>query len=438
MATISQISGWGNYPEIAAEIHTPARQSLQQGIALPSGHGFIPRGAARSYGDSALAHRVLSSRCLNRFISFDNDSGLLTCDAGVTLGEILTTFVPKGWFLPVTPGTKFITVGGAVASDVHGKNHHLDGCFSEFVTEIIVQIGDQVYQCSRQQYADLFHATCGGMGLTGLITQVSFSLKPIKSAYIRQKNIKTSCLAESLRVFDEYVDSQYSVAWIDCLATGEALGRSIISVGEHADQGALEPHQAPKLSIPCHFPDFVLNPLSVQAFNFLYYGKEKAGPEEQLLHYNPYFYPLDGIANWNRMYGRGGFTQYQFALPKTAGLEGLSAILDRIAKSKQGSFLAVLKAFGKHNNNPLSFPVEGYTLALDFKINARIWSLLNQLDEVVIHYGGRLYLTKDARMTERFFKATYPRWQEFNAIRDKYGATQLYSSLQSQRLGISR
>jgi len=432
MKNISQaaLSGWGNYPAIAASVYHP------DGSGSPLKETAIPRGAGRSYGDSALAYRVLSSDQLCRFVSFDASTGLLTCDAGVTLDEVLQTFVPKGWFLPVTPGTKFITVGGAVASDVHGKNHHLHGCFSEYVDSLTLQIGEQKLVCSRTQHSDLFQATCGGMGLTGFILQVSFRLKPINSAFIEQTTIKASCLAESLALFERHAGSTYSVAWIDCLATGAGLGRSLLTIGEHADSGELLAHRPPKLNIPCYFPDMALNPLSVRAFNHLYYHKETRQQKAALVHYNPFFYPLDGIHHWNRMYGKSGFTQYQFAIPRDAGLAGLTEILTLIAESKQGSFLAVLKAFGKGNDCPLSFPIEGYTLALDFKINRGIWDLLSRLDEVVVGYGGRLYLTKDARMSESFFKQTYPRWQEFNDIRHKYGAANHYASLQSQRLGI--
>lgn len=431
----TRISGWGNYPTTSGNIYFPERKTKH--FKLPDVVGLsIARGAGRSYGDSAIAANLLATEKLNRFVNFDANTGVLTCEAGVTLDTILKVFVPKGWFLPVTPGTKFITVGGAVASDVHGKNHHVDGCFSEYVESVTLLIGEDLYCCSRSEHPDLFHATCGGMGLTGFILEVTFSLRSITSAYISQKTMRAENLAESLALFEQYAASRYSVAWIDCLATGASLGRSIVNVGEHSDDGALDVHKSPGFNIPCYFPGFVLNPLSVQAFNTLYYHKEMQKEKRSTVHYNPFFYPLDGIDNWNRMYGRGGFTQYQFAIPQSAGLAGLKEVLTVIAESKQGSFLAVLKAFGKGNDNLLSFPFEGYTLALDFKVTSKLWDLLDRLDTIVQRYGGRLYLTKDARMSESLFKATYSKWREFNHIRQKYGADTLYASMQSQRLGI--
>ena len=373
---------------------------------------------------------------MNHFVDFDEASGELRCDAGISLDDILQIFVPKGWFLHVTPGTKFVSIGGAIAADVHGKNHHFDGCFSEFVKSITLVINDQEIVCDREQNADLFHATCGGMGLTGTIIEATIQLKPITSAYIDQKTLKAKNLATVLEMFEQYQDYTYSVAWIDCLSTGENLGRSLLMLGEHAKHGELKPHSNGKLTMPCNMPSFCLNQYSVQAFNALYYNRITKDEINDTVHYQPFFYPLDGINNWNRMYGKNGFTQYQFVIPKDAGLEGLTEILNTIAESKQGSFLSVLKVFGKGNNNLLSFPMEGYTLALDFKINKKLFALLNQLDQIVQRYNGRLYLVKDARMSEQMFKSGYPNWQQFQQIREKYGTLTQFSSLQSQRIGL--
>jgi len=428
---MTKLTSWGKYPVIDANITSPSKKSL----ADLSVEG-IARGLGRSYGDSALSEQVIESKKLDVFISFDKSEGILHCEAGVSLGEILKVFVPKGWFLAVTPGTKFVTVGGAIASDVHGKNHHVDGCFSDHVISFSLLQKNEIITCSREENAELFHATCGGMGLTGFITEATFKLRPIKSAYINQKTIKAKNLAAALKLFDKYQDYTYSVAWIDCLSTGEDLGRSLIMLGEHANTGGLVSHQDGKLNMPCNMPSFVLNKYTIQAFNTVYYNKQRKEEVNNTVHYEPFFYPLDGINNWNRMYGKNGFTQYQFVIPKEAGKEGLTEILSAIADSKQGSFLAVLKVFGHGNENLLSFPIKGYTLALDFKLNDKLFDLLDRLDIIVRKYAGRLYLSKDVRMSEEMFKVSYPQWQEFQKLREQYGVDKLYHSLQSARIGL--
>ena len=401
---MKKITSWGKYPLIDADINAPST-SEELANEMQSG---IARGLGRSYGDSALSENIVVSEQLNHFILFDEETGTLCCEAGVSLDEILINFVPKGWFLSVTPGTKFVTVGGAIASDVHGKNHHLEGSFSDHVTSITLITNEQEITCSREDNPDLFHATCGGMGLTGIITEATFKLKPITSAYINQKVVKAKNLETALALFEQYKDVTYSVAWIDCLSTGDNLGRSLLMLGEHADKGELTTHKDGLLNMPCDMPSFLLNKYTIQAFNSAYYNKQLKEEVNNTVHYDPFFYPLDGINNWNRMYGGNGFTQYQFVIPKVAGKEGLTEILAAIAESKQGSFLAVLKVFGEGNKNHLSFPMEGYTLALDFKLNDKLFALLDRLDIIVRKYKGRLYLTKDVRMSEEMFKAGSP------------------------------
>lgn len=428
-------SGWGNFPIINGDVGSVVDRSMLSEVNFP----MIPVGMRRSYGDSALASSMLQMTSLDRLIKFDNVTGLLHCHAGVTFDKILQIFVPKGWFLPVTPGTKYITVGGGIASDVHGKNHHLEGSFSDHVESFTLYIPEQGFiHCSRSENTELFYATCGGMGLTGIIVDAVFKLKPIKSAFIQQKTIKTKNLRESLELFEQYSDATYSVSWIDCLATGESLGRSLITLGEHDNEGGFSTHNQAKLNMPVNAPSFMLNSLSIKAFNFLYYHRVRQHYAENIIHYDPYFYPLDGILNWNKMYGKKGFVQYQFAIPKAAGFEGMQKILQKIAASKKGSFLAVLKTFGKGNENYFSFPIEGYTLALDFKVEPDIFVLLNELDAIVSDYGGRLYLAKDSRMSESFFKKSYPKWEAFQEVRAKYGADRFFKSMQSDRLGLSQ
>lgn len=431
-----QLSGWGRYPRIEGELHfptslTPARELVE---TTPS---LLARGMGRSYGDAALGTVLLGTRQLDRLRSFDEQAGTLRCDAGVTLAEIIDVLLPRGWFLPVTPGTRFVSVGGAIASDVHGKNHHLDGCFSEFVESFNLLCGDgQVRQCSRTEYAELFFATCGGMGLTGIILEATLRLRRVSSAYIEQVTYKAQNLQQALELFEDHHRSTYSVAWIDCVASGEALGRSLLMVGEHARDQERHVRARLPLSVPMDAPSALLNHYSIQAFNSLYFHRVRRRRTEQRIDYRTFFYPLDGIGQWNRLYGRQGFVQYQFVVPREAGLEGLSSILRRIAASGRGSFLAVLKAFGARNEAPLSFPLEGYTLALDFKMSSDLLPLLDELDRMVLDHAGRLYLAKDARMSAATFRQSYPRWEEFQALRERYAARGKFISAQAQRLGL--
>lgn len=396
---------------------------------------FIPYGNGRSYGDSALNENILYTKTYNYFLDFDEQNGILTCQAGVTLGEILEAFVKRGWFLKVTPGTKLITIGGAIASDVHGKNHHTQGCFSECVEEFSIMLANgEIKSCKRGD--ELFYATCGGMGLTGVILSAKISLKKINSAFINQTTIKTKNLKETFEAFENYKDIPYSVAWIDCLAKNDEIGKCILMAGDFANDSNLGYKSKRKLSIPFNFPSFALNRLSVKAFNWLYYAKAKDGVSKQRVGIDTFFYPLDAIENWNRIYGSGGFTQYQFILPKEQSFEGLKEILTKISDSGKGSFLAVLKLYGQENENYLSFPLEGYSLALDFKIEAGLFELLNTLDEVVVKYGGRIYLTKDVRVSKETFESGYPQCDKFREFRREHKMDRKFSSLQSKRVKI--
>lgn len=431
-----KLTSWGRYPTIES-IQLSPKSIHEVSFYFDAIESCIFRGLGRSYGDSALASEVLSTLSWDHFVTFDNDTGILTCEAGVSLADILQTFVPKGWFFPVTPGTKFVTVGGAIASDVHGKNHHVDGCFSNHVLSCQILLADgSRMECSRTSNAELFHATCGGMGLTGVIVSATIVLKKISNAFIHETTYKAKNLQEVFALLNEHQSATYSVAWIDCLATGEHLGRSLLMLGEHAKEGGLILNSSKKLSVPFTMPTLLLNHYSIQVFNALYFNKQHEKRVERCVHYDKYFYPLDGLNHWNRLYGKNGFTQYQFVLPKSAGLEGMTKILKEITTSKRGSFLSVLKILGPANENYLSFPMEGYTLALDFKIEPGLFELLDKLDRIVLEYGGRIYLAKDVRMSEATFKQSYTKWQDFAIIRARYGADKRFHSLQSKRLGL--
>lgn len=430
------VEGWGRYPRIEAELHAPDSISALRTVLRRSESALIARGMGRSYGDSALAPDILSLRGLRWLLDFNPDTGVLTCQAGATLDDILNVFVPRGWFPAVTPGTRFVSVGGAIASDVHGKNHHHHGCFSAFVRAFDLLLADgSVIQCTPERHTDMFQATCGGMGLTGVILNATLQLLRIPSAYIDQATTKAANLDHALELFAASTGATYSVAWLDCLATGANLGRALLSTGEHAPLGDLDTPLPPALTMPVELPGMALNRYSIGAFNHLYYARQRQTRRLDIVHYQPFFYPLDRILHWNRMYGRRGFVQYQCVIPQAAA-SGLKLLLQRIARSGRGSFLAVLKELGAGNANPLSFPLPGYTLALDFKMADGLLPLLDELDAIVLDHGGRLYLTKDARMSETTFKRSYPRWEAFQQVRERYGALGRFASAQSRRLGL--
>ncbi|PWV55972.1 FAD-binding oxidoreductase [Chitinophaga sp. S165] len=436
-----RLANWGNYPAMSCDETTFSQEEQVQDF-ISTHSSVIARGNGRCYGDASLAQHSVSTLKYDKVLAFDTTNGVFECQSGITLDQILDIIVPQGWFLPVTPGTKFITVGGAVASDVHGKNHHVDGSFSGHIIDMDVITGNkETITCSASIHPDLFWATCGGMGLTGIITRVRFGLKKINTAYIRQKQIKAQNLEDLIRLFEEYKDYTYSMAWIDCLQKGDSFGRGILIVGEHATPEELNEQQrkAPlqlaakrKLSVPFNLPSFVLNTLTVKAFNWLYYLKNTKREINNIIPYEPFFYPLDAILHWNRGYGKAGFVQYQFVLPLEKK-EGLIAILQKISDAGLGSFLAVLKIFGKQDSL-ISFPMEGYTLALDFPVRKGLFEFLDKLDEIVLQYGGRLYLSKDARMKQEVFWQSYPNAQKFADIIKTYNGTKLFRSVQSDRL----
>ena len=403
---IKKVTNWGNFPVVEKEIKS--EDSLHKiKDFIKNNNELIARGNGRCYGDASLSEHIFSTKRLNKFIAFDRLNGIIECESGVLLSEVLDVVVPQGYFLYVTPGTKFISVGGAIASDVHGKNHHAEGCFSEYVISFsLLNENGEVLLCSRTENAGKFWATIGGMGLTGIILSAKFKLKNIETAYIRQESIKAENLDEIFSLFEESEDWTYNVAWIDCLQKGKNIGRSILMRGEHAFK-----HQLPKklqenplrlkkklnLTVPFYFPNFVLNNLTVKIFNFLYFKKQRKKEVKAYVDYETFFYPLDIANDWNKIYGKGGFIQYQFVIPKDKGKEGMRKILETIARSGNGSFLAVLKLFGKNTPDAYnSFPIEGYTLALDFKVNSKLKNLVKELDQVVEAYGGRIYLTKDS------------------------------------------
>ncbi|MEO6367371.1 MAG: FAD-binding oxidoreductase [Steroidobacteraceae bacterium] len=413
--------------------------------ALADSPVAIARGNGRSYGDASLnPAATIDTRRLDRLLELDAATGALTCESGVLLADLLDTLLPHGWLCPVTPGTRLVTVGGMIASDVHGKNHHGAGSFCDHLQWIDLAIGPgEVLRCSATQHPDLFAATCGGMGLTGVIVRACFVLQRVETSMIRQRRLRAPTLADALAMLEESLHWTYSVAWIDCAATGRKLGRSAILLGEHAGNSELPLQRRsaplartkrPSRRVPVDFPGFALSRIPVRLFNSIYYAAQQPG--ERLVDLDPYFYPLDALTDWNRIYGRQGFVQYQCVLPLAASRDGMQQLLAAITSVGGASFLAVLKRMGGQSFGMLSFPMQGYTLALDFPVNSTNLALLDRLDAITVAHGGRVYLTKDARATASTVAAGYPSLQAFQALRQKHGLDRRFSSLLSRRLSI--
>lgn len=439
------LSGWGRYPVLEAKVHAPRSVAALQDV-VRSAPSLIARGNGRAYGDSAInPAATIETRQLNRMLAFDPETGQLIAEAGVLLGDIIAAFLPRGWFPLVTPGTKFVTLGGAIAADVHGKNHHKDGSFRSCVDWIeVMDASGQITRCSLTENPLLFEHTLGGMGLTGIITQAAIRLRPVETAWIRQTTYPAPNLKAAMDVFEANMEATYSVAWIDCLATGPNLGRSLIMLGEHADSEDLPrdrrqtPFDVPKKTkrtVPFDFPGYALNTVTVRAFNALYYqvGSRKTG--QHLVDWDSYFYPLDAILEWNRIYGRKGFAQFQCVLPPKTSEAGLAALLTATSNAGIGSFLAVLKRFGAQQS-AISFPMEGYTLALDFPINAKTLRLLDALDRITLDHAGRFYLAKDSRMSAETFAASDSRIDAFRAQRKDNNWQDAFASAQSERIAL--
>lgn len=439
-----RLSGWGRYPVIEALVHTPRSEEQLRGL-VTGPHPVIARGNGRAYGDSAInPDATISTAQMAQFESFNPQSGQLVAGAGAKLGDIITAFLPQGWFPLVTPGTKFVTLGGMIAADVHGKNHHRDGSMAQSVDWIDLMGPDgEVHRCSRVENPELFAWTIGGMGLTGVILRAAIRLRRVESGWIRQRTLPAPNLRAAMEAFETHAGATYSVAWIDCLAQGSAMGRSLLMLGEHAAPGDLPHGAATPLQVPrkktrrigLDLPSFSLNRYSVRAFNALYWraGQRKTGV--QIVDWDSYFYPLDAILGWNRIYGRKGFVQFQCVLPLESAERGLELLLRNISDAGTGSFLAVLKRLGPQHS-PFSFPMEGYTLALDFPVSPSVLALMDRLDRIVIDHGGRFYLAKDSRMLAGTLRAADPRVNDFIAMRKTMGLAGRFTSSQSERLSL--
>lgn len=443
-----RLTGWGRLPVADVPQACPLT-ATELSTAWAASGCRISRGLGRAYGDAAIPEAggfALSALGLSKMISFDEVSGLLVAESGVSLAEIIEIFLPRGWFLPVVPGTKFVTLGGAVAADIHGKNHHVDGTFGVHVAwlDLLLPTGGSL-RCSEGQEAAVFRATIGGMGLTGHITRIAIRLRRVPSAWCKVRTLRGRDLSHTLELLAANDGSyRHTVAWMDCVAVGDRLGRGVVMLGNEATpaelspKAAAAPHRLPskvKLAVPFDLPDFALGPLTVGAFNACYYGLAKDA--EQLVDFEKFFFPLDAIRDWNRIYGRRGFAQFQAYFPDATAEAGLRACLDAIGRSRQASFLAVLKRSGPANDFPLSFLDLGYTLALDLPGPAKTLApLMAELDEILAAYRGKIYFAKDAFVSPSLIPAMYPRLDEFRRVQRGLDPCGTVRSLLSTRLKL--
>ncbi len=450
----AELSGWGRYPIVTAEADEP--DSLGR-IASLTQHAYLPRGQGRSYGDAGLpatGHRAINSYRLTRLISFNPFSGVIDAEAGVTLQAILRVAVPRGFFLPVTPGTMAVSLGGALASNVHGKNHHHSGSIEHFVLEMEVATPSGTFVCSPTVLPDLFCATLGGYGLTGFITRAMLRLKPIATAKVETLRVRAPGLDSLFALLSKHdTDFEYSVAWLDTLARGKSLGRGVLMLGNHASaQGAQPglpspgpsasaesaslsaPREKRPFKVPFSMPGILLNRPFLSAFNALFYRFSPGGRSRE--DFEGFFYPLDGIGDWNRLYGRSGFFQYQCVIPDPRGEDGIAAALAFLSGNGLGAFLSVLKRCGD-DEVMLPFCKRGYTLALDIPFRGPgTLRALDRLDELVIGFGGRVYLTKDARLRPDAFRAMYPESRAWMDVVRRYNPEARSNSRLAERLEL--
>lgn len=414
---------WGRYPKVDQKVHH-LEWLTDRWPTLNEGETLLPYGLGRSYGDSCLngGQSLLAVHRLDRFMDFDPETGLLRAEAGVSLASILEFGVPRGWFPLVTPGTKYVTLGGAIANDVHGKSHHVTGAFGNHVLRFeLVRSDGRRRVCSPEENAGYFSATVGGLGLTGLITWVELKLKRVPGPWIDVEEIQFEGLDEFLALSRESEPTHdYIVAWVDCASRGRGQARGIFSRGNHSESRAAWAPPKPGPRMPVDFPGIALNSLSVRLFNSFYFHKQLSPRIKKTVSYEPFFYPLDAIEDWNRAYGKQGFLQWQCVVPFSSARDAMEEILGRIGASGMASFLSVMKTMGDMPPaGMLSFSAPGVTLALDFPArHARLLPLLDELDVIVADAGGRIYPAKDARMSPAHFRRFYPRLEEFKQYVD--------------------
>jgi decaprenylphospho-beta-D-ribofuranose 2-oxidase len=420
-------SGWGNYPKIKSKVlKIESLQELQ--LVVRENDKILAFGNNLSYGDSSLSTVSIDMKKLNGILSFDSQEGILKVEAGTSLKKVLELIVPFGWFVLVTPGTKYVTVGGMIASNVHGKNHHKKGSFGNSVISMDMVLADgKLISCSRDQKEDLFWVTLGGQGLTGAIYSVDIKLERMRSSYLEVYNKKCANIESIFHFLEMYDDKfPYSVAWLDI-----GRKRGIVMLGKPKGKNLFVSLKKP-FKIKTYLPNFVINYFTLSLFTFFYYHFSFKGRKK--VHYEKYFYPLDIILDWNKAYGKRGFIQYQCVFPLNEAKIGVKEILSIVKKYKKTSALSVLKKF-KEEHGVLSFPIEGYTLTMDFPVDKNTLKMAKELDKIVIKRKGRIYLTKDAIMSKETFEQMYP-VETFKKIKQKYDPKNKFTSKQAQRIGI--
>jgi decaprenylphospho-beta-D-ribofuranose 2-oxidase len=445
------LTGWGRISPSSAELAEPASIDSAAGLLRDgtAARGVIARGLGRSYNNAAQSADgiVISTARLNRIIGLDATTGLATCEAGVSLEQLMVAGLPAGWFVPVSPGTRQVTIGGAIAADVHGKNHHVAGSFASHVPSLQILLPDgDLRTVTRQSDPSLFWATAGGMGLTGLIVLATVQLKRVATSRVRVDTVRTADIDETMAVLTEH-DRRYgyTVAWSDSMARGSSLGRSVITSGDFADLADLPPadeadpfafHPGTRVGVPAGFPPGLINRYTVRLANEAWYRKAPRSRSGELQTIGTFFHPLDGIRNWNRVYGPGGFRQYQYVVP--FGQEAtVRRSFELIGMAHAPSFVTVLKRFGEGDPGLLSFPMPGWTLALDFPARTPgLARLLGLLDRLIVEAGGRVYLAKDSRVPPEVLAEMYPLLPEFAKARAELDPAQIFASDLSRRLGL--
>jgi len=436
------LSGWGRAPVAAMTARRPERmREVAAALAAAGPGGVIARGMGRSYGDAALNHggdAILTGR-LDRMLEFDAGTGELVAEAGVTIDDLLDVFLPRGWIAPVAPGTAFVTLGGALANDVHGKNHDQVGSFAEHVRWFDLLTADgAVRRVTPESEPALFAATAGGIGLTGIVLRLALALQRIAAPAVQLREERMGSLDDFLSAFAARARAAtYSVGWIDALARGARLGRGILETAEPAPAGAtVAGGRRGALAVPFDLPGFVLNPLSVAAFNELYFRRVPASGRERIVGLRRFLFPLDALRDWNRLYGKRGFRQFQCVLPDIEAATGLRALLETVSQSRAASFLAVIKTLGGDGRGCLSFAMRGVTLALDFPNRPDAPDLLHRLERIVLDHGGRLYLAKDSALSPEGFAAMYSRLPELRRVLAEVDPQGRFRSDMARRLRI--
>jgi decaprenylphospho-beta-D-ribofuranose 2-oxidase len=420
---------------------------VERFLTQPEGRGLIPRGLGRSYGDAAQRSGglVLDMTNFKEIGEVDPSTGLLSVDAGVSIDELLRVVLPQGWFVPVTPGTRSVTIGGAIAADIHGKNHHRDGSFCNHVTSMTLATPTGTFEVTPENDPELFWGTAGGMGLTGAVLKATVRLHPVESSWVTVDTLRFRDLGALMQEMEATDHSHhYSVAWVDCNAGGKRKGRSILTRGAHASaararlgkKDVYEEFARPLVTIPREAPKGLLNMASVAAFNELWYLRAPKAKSDELQHISTFFHPLDGVADWNLLYGANGFLQYQFAVSDAHG-DVVREAIDLVCAARAPSFFAVLKRFGPGNVGPLSFPIAGWTLALDFPVGPpALPALVESLDQIVDNAGGRVYLAKDSRVPPARLHHMYPRIPELQSVRKRIDPDGILHSDLSLRLNL--